>query len=107
MTKEAIIADEDSTVRSPDTGDGNPDSAATAERTEAYYDVAVDVVAVLGTANLDVSQVLKLGRGAVVELDHLVNDPVEIRANDRLVAKGDVVVLEDRLAVKVTEIVRS
>ena len=104
---EAVIADEDPTVTSSDTDDGNQDTAAIAERENAYYDVSIDVVAVLGATNLTVSQVLKLGRGAVVELDHMVDEPVELRVNDRLVAKGTVVVLEDRLAVKLTEIVRS
>ena len=72
---------------------------------EALYDVSVDVVAILGTADLRISQILKLGRGAVVELNRAVGEPIEIRANRRLIARGEVVVIEDRLGVQVTEIV--
>ena len=80
---------------------------ATDERRQALYDVSIDVVAILGTAELRVSQILKLGRGAVVELERLIGEPVELRANDRLVAHGEVVVIEDRLAVKLTDIANS
>jgi flagellar motor switch protein FliN/FliY len=45
---------------------------------------------------------LKLGRGAVVELDRLVGEPVDIHANNRLVARGEVVVIEDRLGIQMT-----
>ncbi len=77
------------------------------ERMEAVYDIPVEVTAVLGTANLQVSQILKLGRGAVVELDRVVGEPVDINANNRLIARGEVVVVEDRLAIQMTEIIRS
>lgn len=76
-------------------------------RREAIYDVSIDVVAILGTAELQVSQILKLGRGAVVELERLIGEPVEIRANSQLVAHGEVVVIEDRLAIRLTDIARS
>jgi flagellar motor switch protein FliN/FliY len=72
---------------------------------EALYDVSVDVVAILGTADLAINQILKLGRGAVVELDRAVGEPIEIRANRRLIARGEVVVIEDRLGVQVTEVI--
>ena len=71
---------------------------------DAVYDVSVDVVAVLGVAKLRVSQILKLGRGAVVELERQVNEPIEIRANGHLVARGEVVIVDDNLAVKLTEV---
>ena len=57
------------------------------ERKSAIYDVSVNVIAVLGTSMLAVSQILKLGRGAVVELDRKVGEPVELYANGRLVAR--------------------
>jgi flagellar motor switch protein FliN len=55
---------------------------------------------------LEVSQLLKLGRGAVVELDRRVGEAVDIYVNNRLVARGEVVVVEDRLGVTMTEIVK-
>ena len=73
----------------------------------AVQEVPVEVTAILGTATMQVSQILKLGRGAVVELDRLVGETIEIRANNRLVARGEVVVVEDRLGVTMTEIIKS
>jgi flagellar motor switch protein FliN len=73
----------------------------------AAYEIPVEVTAVLGTAELQVSQILKLGRGAVVELDRVVGEPIEVHANNQLIARGEVVVIEDRLGVQMTEIIKS
>ena len=73
----------------------------------ALNDVDVDVVAVLGTAELKISQVLQLGRGAVVELGRLIDEPIDILAERQLVARGEVVIVEDRLAVQLSEVVPS
>lgn len=78
-----------------------------AEELEAVYQVPVQIKAVLGRATMQVSQLLKLGRGAVVELDRRVGEPIDIYVNDRLVARGEVVVSEGRLGVTMTEIVKS
>ena len=73
----------------------------------ALMDVSIEIVAVLGTAELKISQILQLGRGAVVELERLVGEPVELRAERQLVARGEVVVTDDKLAVQITEVVRN
>jgi flagellar motor switch protein FliN/FliY len=73
----------------------------------AVYDVPVQVSAVLGKANMQVSQLLKLGRGAVVELDRKVGEAIDIYVNNRLVARGEVVVVDERLGVTMTEIVKA
>ena len=73
----------------------------------ALMDVSIEIVAVLGTAELKISQILQLGRGAVVELERLVGEPVELRAERQLVALGEVVVTEDKLAVQITEVVKN
>ena len=73
----------------------------------ALMDVSIEIVAVLGTAELKISQILQLGRGAVVELERLVGEPVELRAERQLVARGEVVVTEDKLAVQITEVVKN
>ena len=74
---------------------------------QAVYDITVEVTAVLGVATLLVNQLLKLGRGAVVELGQHVGDPIDLRINNRLIGKGEVVVVEDRLAISITEMVQS
>lgn len=74
---------------------------------EAIYEIPVQVSAVLGRSSMKVSQLLKLGRGAVVELDRKVGEAIDIYVNNRLVARGEVVVVEDRLGVTMTEIVKS
>ena len=73
----------------------------------AIYDIPVQISAVLGKANMQVSQLLKLGRGAVVELDSKVGEAIDIYVNNRLVARGEVIVMEDRLGVTMTEIIKS
>ncbi len=77
-----------------------------AKELEAVYDIPVQVSAVLGKASMQVSQLLKLGRGAVVELDRKVGEAIDIYVNNRLVARGEVVVVEDRLGVTMTEIIK-
>ena len=72
----------------------------------AVMEVDIDIVAVLGTAELKISQILQLGRGAVVELDRLIGEPIDLRAESQLIARGEVVVVEDRLAIQLTEIVK-
>ena len=74
---------------------------------EAIYDIPVQVSAVLGKATMQVSQLLKLGRGAVVELDRKVGEAIDIYVNNRLVARGEVVVINERLGVTMTEIIKS
>ena len=74
---------------------------------ETVYDIPVQVTVVLGRANMLVSQLLKLGRGAVIELDKKVGEPIEIFVNNRLVARGEVVVVEDRIGVTMTEIIKA
>ena len=74
---------------------------------QAVYDVDVDVTAVLGTASLLVNQLLKLGRGAVVELGQNDGDPIDLRINNSLVGRGEVIVVEDRLAISITEMIQN
>ena len=73
---------------------------------DAVYDIPVQVSAVLGKSTMQVSQLLKLGRGAVVELDRKVGEAIDIYVNNRLVARGEVVVVDDRLGVTMTEIIK-
>ena len=75
---------------------------------EAVYDIPVTVSAVLGKATMQVCQLLKLGRGAVVELDRKLGEAIDIYVNNRLVARGEVVMVDDnRLGVTMTEIVKA
>jgi flagellar motor switch protein FliN len=68
-------------------------------------DVDVQVRVELGNAKLNVKDVLKLGSGSVVALDSLVGDPVNVYVNDRLVARGEVLVVRDNFAIRITEVV--
>lgn len=72
----------------------------------AIAEIPVQISAVLGKAVMPVNQLLRLGRGAVVELDRRVGEPINILVNNRLVARGEVVVVEDRLGVTMTEIIK-
>jgi flagellar motor switch protein FliN len=89
-------------------GQVTPDGApVTIEHLDAVYAVPVEVSAVLGKATMPVSSLLKLGRGAVVELDRKVGEAIDIYVNNRLVARGEVVVVEDRLGITMTEIIKT
>ena len=83
------------------------DTARTAADLEALFDVPVQVSAVLGRARMDVSELLRLGPGAVLELDRKVGEAIDIYINNRLVARGEVVLVEDKLGVTMTEIIKA
>ena len=84
-----------------------PDKPGSAQDLEAVYDIPVRVSAVLGKSSMQVNEILKLGRGAVVELDRKVGEAIDIYVNDRLVARGEVVVVDDRLGITMTEIIKT
>jgi flagellar motor switch protein FliN/FliY len=81
--------------------------ARSAAELEAVYDVPVQISAVLGHADIEVSNLLKLDEGAVIELDRKVGEAIDIYVNDRLVARGEVVIVENRLGITMTEIIKS
>jgi flagellar motor switch protein FliN/FliY len=74
---------------------------------EAVFDVPVQVSAVLGRARMEVGELLRLGPGAVLELDRKVGEAIDIYVNNRLVARGEVVLVEDKLGVTMTEIIKA
>jgi flagellar motor switch protein FliN/FliY len=71
------------------------------------FDVPVQVSAVLGRSKMDVSELLKLGPGTVLELDRRVGEAIDIYVNNKLVARGEVVLVEDKLGVTMTEIIKT
>jgi flagellar motor switch protein FliN/FliY len=72
----------------------------------AVYDVPVNIQAVLGRSNMEVASLLRLTRGSVIELDRKVGEAIDIYVNNRLVARGEVVVVDERLGVTMTEIIK-
>ncbi len=74
---------------------------------EAVFEVPVIVSAVLGSARMPVHQLLKLGRGAVIELDRRVGEAIDIYVNNLLIARGEVVMVEDKIGITMTEIIKS
>ncbi len=85
---------------------GEPSSRGAADL-EAVFDVPVQVSAVLGRAHMDVGELLNLGPGTVLELDRKVGEAIDIYVNNRLVARGEVVLVEDKLGVTMTEIIKA
>jgi flagellar motor switch protein FliN len=90
----------------PASADSEPLTRGAADL-EAVFDVPVKVSAVLGRARMEVGDLLKLGPGAVLELDRKVGEAIDIYVNDRLVARGEVVLVEDKLGVTMTEIIKA
>lgn len=103
-------ADEAAPETPSDTPADTPADTGVAEgpvvKIPAIHEVSLEAYAILGTASMPVSQLLRMGRGAVVELETGLGDEIEMRINDQLVAKGEVVVVEDRIAIEITEIVK-
>jgi len=104
-TKQQTIGAEE--LQAKETVDKGPKKFNDVNDLQAVYDVPVQVSAVLGRASMPVNQLLKLGRGAVIELDKRVGESIEIMVNNKLVAKGEVVVVDNHLGVTMTEIVKS
>jgi flagellar motor switch protein FliN/FliY len=87
--------------------DDGDDTTRSAEDLEAVFDVPVQVSAVLGRAKMDVGELLRLAPGAVLELDRKVGEAIDIYINNRLVARGEVVLVEEKLGVTMTEIIKA
>lgn len=68
-------------------------------------DVPIGVTVELGSCELPMREILQLKAGSVVQLDKSADAPVEVRVNDKLVARGEVVVVENRFGIKITELV--
>ncbi len=75
------------------------------ENKAAVHDVSVEVSVVLGKASMPIHQLLKMGRGAVIELEAPVEDDAWIYANNRLIARGEVVIVGEHIAVSITDTV--
>ena len=86
--------------------DNGPDEQRTASDLATVFDVPVNISAVLGRASLSVAQLLQLGQGSVLELDRKVGEAIDIYVNNRLVARGEVVIVDERLGVTMTEIIK-
>jgi flagellar motor switch protein FliN/FliY len=91
----------------PNTLAESGDTSRGAADLEAVFDVPVQVSAVLGRAKMDVGDLLKLGPGTVLELDRKVGEAIDIYVNNRLVARGEVVLVEDKLGVTMTEVIKA
>ena len=79
----------------------------TAADLATVFDVPVNISAVLGKSHMSVAQLLKLNKGSVLELDRKVGEAIDIFVNNRLIARGEVVVVDDRLGVTMTEIIKT
>ncbi len=85
----------------------NKNQDSTAEDLEAIFDVPVRVSVVLGRTKMPISSLLNMNVGTVVELDRQVGEAIDIHVNDRLVARGEIVLVEDKLGVTMTEIIKA
>ncbi len=74
---------------------------------DSVYQIPVQISVVLGKTAMPINQLIKLGRGAVIELDRKVGEAVDIFVNDRLIAKGEVVIVEDKIGITMTEIIKA
>lgn len=103
-------SDDSDTIASGNAADDwasdRPSTPPTPDDLHAVFDVPVKVQAVLGRSRMDIGTLLRLKPGAVVELDRRVGEPVDIFVNNRLIARGEVVLIDSALGVTLTEIIR-
>src|SRR5260221_9546672 len=102
--EEALLAQN---ARRNATDIGGDDKPGGQRNLDTILRIPVVVQVVLGTASMPVANLMKLGRGAIVPLDHRIGDPVDVVVNGRVIARGEVVVLEEdnsRFGVSLTEI---
>ena len=83
------------------------DESRTATDLAPVFDVPVAISAVLGRSTMSVAQLLQLTQGSVLELDRKVGEAIDIYVNNRLVARGEVVLVEDKLGVTMTEVIKA
>lgn len=90
----------------PAPGGGDDGEDKTAADLAPVFDVPVHISAVLGKTSMSVADLLRLAQGSVLELDRKVGEAIDIYVNNRLVARGEVVIVDDRLGVTMTEIIK-
>ena len=103
---DSSIVNSDPVLKS-DNGMEDYDIPSSTSDLEAVYDIPVRVSAILGKTQMKVSQLMKLNKGAIIELDRKVGEAIDIYVNNNLVARGEVVVVDDKLGITMTEIVKS
>ncbi len=84
--------------------DATPDRTQTGG-IELYLDVPLKVTVELGRRRMPIGELLALAKGSVIELDKVANEPLDVRVNDRLVARGEAVVVNDKFGVRLTDVV--
>lgn len=90
----------------PSFGGADDGEDKTAADLAPVFDVPVHISAVLGKTSMSVADLLRLAQGSVLELDRKVGEAIDIYVNNRLVARGEVVIVDDRLGVTMTEIIK-
>ncbi len=87
-------------------GGGGPGGRSEEDNIRLLLDIELEVSVEIGRTRMRIRDVLSLGEGSIIELDKVVGEPVEIYANNKLIARGEVVVIDEDFGVRVTEIVR-
>ena len=83
----------------------DPKKLRDAANIEVLMHVPLQVTAELGTSKMSVSEVLKLGTGSIIELERLAGGPVDLLVNDKLIARGEVVAVDENFGVRITELI--
>ena len=93
-------------VQTPDFEDLKDETNEAVSRDiDFLLDIPVEITVQLGTSRMLIKELLQLGQGSVVELDKLAGEPMEILANSRLIARGEVVVVNEKFGVRLTDII--
>jgi flagellar motor switch protein FliN/FliY len=88
-----------------DPNENSPAANPPSRRLELLLDVPLELSVELGRTRMSIQELLSLGPGSVVELDKVAGEPLDILVNDRLVARGEAVVVNDKFGIRITDIV--
>lgn len=86
-------------------GNSQPNGSKSQTSLDMLMDVPLKISVELGRSQMTLRQTLELVQGSVIELDRLAGDPVDVYVNDRIFARGEVVVVDDKFAVRITELI--
>ncbi len=104
-TEQPVAEQVDTAASVSDGGRGSGEAAPSARGLEFLSGIELEAAVELGRTTMSIGKVLDLGPGSVVQLDKMLGDPVELMIKDRLIARGEVVVVDDRFGLRITEVV--
>ena len=112
MSDEEITTEQDLDLSEPDLAEGQVSTEEVSHKindsdlgVDFLHDVPMTVTVELGVGNITIKDLLQLGQGSILEVNKLAGEPLEVKLNDRLISKGEVVVINEKYGVRLTDVI--